>query len=353
MGTGDGIAYDGGSCFIGPFGETIAEAGDEETVLFAELGPEHVAAVKGPVPLPRGPLVLASLSCATSERNQEWSNMKALVKARPEAGLSYEDVPVPAIGRGDVLIKVLRTGICGTDLHIYAWDAWARRNVPVPLIVGHEFVGQIVELGVDVDDLEVGDLVSGEGHLVCGRCRNCIAGRRVQCAQTKGIGVNHPGAFAEYIALPATNVWRHMAGHRPRRGGYLRPVRQRRAHRAHLPGPRRGRAHHRGRPDRDHGGHRRPSRRRPLRRHHRRLRLPARAGPFRGLDARRRRRRHRRSPTRMAELGMREGFDVGFEMSGRASALQDMLANMAHGGKIAMLGPADARTSGSTGRTWS
>ena len=138
--------------------------------------------------------------------------MKALVKAKPEAGLSYEDVPIPAIGRSDVLIKVLRTGICGTDLHIYSWDPWAQANVPVPLTIGHEFVGQIVELGVDVEDLEVGDLVSGEGHLVCGRCRNCIAGRRVQCARTKGIGVNHPGAFAEYIALPAMNVWRHMAG---------------------------------------------------------------------------------------------------------------------------------------------
>ena len=137
--------------------------------------------------------------------------MKALVKARPEPGLSYEEVPVPAIGRGDVLIKVLRTGICGTDLHIYSWDAWAQANVPVPLVIGHEFVGQIVEIGADVDDLETGDLVSGEGHLVCGRCRNCIAGRRVQCARTKGIGVNFPGAYAQYIALPATNVWRHLA----------------------------------------------------------------------------------------------------------------------------------------------
>ena len=137
--------------------------------------------------------------------------MKALVKAKPEPGLSYEDVPIPAIGRGDVLIKVLRTGMCGTDLHIYNWDAWAQANVPVPLVVGHEFVGRIVELGVDVEELAIGDLVSGEGHLVCGRCRNCIAGRRVQCARTKGIGVNYPGAYAEYIALPASNVWRHRS----------------------------------------------------------------------------------------------------------------------------------------------
>jgi threonine 3-dehydrogenase len=137
--------------------------------------------------------------------------MKALVKAKPEPGLRFEDVPVPAFGRADVLIKVLRTGMCGTDLHIYNWDHWAEVNVPVPLIVGHEFVGKIVELGVDVDELSIGDLVSGEGHLVCGRCRNCIAGRRVQCAQTKGIGVNYPGAYAEFIALPASNVWRHRA----------------------------------------------------------------------------------------------------------------------------------------------
>ncbi len=135
--------------------------------------------------------------------------MKALVKAKAEPGLVMEDVPVPAIGRDDVLIKVLRTGVCGTDLHIYEWDGWAQANVPAPLVIGHEFVGEIVELGADVHDLQTGDLVSGEGHLVCGRCRNCMAGRRVQCAHTKGVGVNHPGAFAEFIALPATNVWRH------------------------------------------------------------------------------------------------------------------------------------------------
>ena len=135
--------------------------------------------------------------------------MKALVKTRAEPGLVLEDVPVPALGRDDVLIRVLRTGICGTDLHIYEWDGWAQANVPVPLVIGHEFVGEVVEVGADVRELQPGDLVSGEGHLVCGRCRNCMAGRRVQCAHTKGVGVNYPGAFAEYIALPATNVWRH------------------------------------------------------------------------------------------------------------------------------------------------
>ena len=111
--------------------------------------------------------------------------MKALVKVRAEAGLWLEDVPMPAVGRDDVLIRVLRTGVCGTDLHIYEWDGWAQDNVPVPLVIGHEFAGEIVELGSDVRDLAVGDLVSGEGHLVCGRCRNCMAGRRVQCAHTK------------------------------------------------------------------------------------------------------------------------------------------------------------------------
>ena len=135
--------------------------------------------------------------------------MKALVKARAEPGLWLEEVPVPALGRDDVLIRVLRTGVCGTDLHIYEWDGWAQANVPVPLVTGHEFVGEVVETGPDVRELHPGDLVSGEGLLVCGRCRNCMAGRRVQCAHTRGVGVNRPGAFAEYIALPATNVWLH------------------------------------------------------------------------------------------------------------------------------------------------
>ena len=138
--------------------------------------------------------------------------MKALVKARGEPGLVFEDVPIPAIGPGDVLIRVLRTGVCGTDLHIYEWDGWAQANVPVPLVIGHEFVGEIVDAGPDVHELRQGDLVSGEGHLVCGRCRNCMAGRRVQCSRTRTVGVDLPGAFAEFIALPATNVWRHPRG---------------------------------------------------------------------------------------------------------------------------------------------
>ncbi len=263
--------------------------------------------------------------------------MKALVKAKPSPGLSYEDVPVPTIGRDDVLIRVLRTGVCGTDLHIYSWDEWARANVPVPLVIGHEFVGRIVELGADVRDLELGDLVSGEGHLVCGRCRNCMAGRRVQCARSKGVGVNFPGAYAEFIALPATNVWRHPSDIDLDVAAIFDPF---------------GNAVHTA------------------------LTFPVLgedvlvtgAGPIgimAAIDARHAGARYivitdvsdfRLELARsvgvtlavdvsrtsvgeaMSELGMREGFDVGFEMSGRASALRDMLANMTHGGKIAMLG---------------
>ena len=135
--------------------------------------------------------------------------MKALVKRKSEPGLWLEDAPEPEYGINDVLIKVDRTGICGTDIHIYNWDAWAQKTIPVPMIVGHEFVGEIIEVGSNVSDFRPGDIVSGEGHVVCGRCRNCLAGRRHLCKDTKGIGVNRPGAFAEYLTLPMTNVWHH------------------------------------------------------------------------------------------------------------------------------------------------
>src|SRR5467141_156391 len=135
--------------------------------------------------------------------------MKALVKAKSERGLWLLDVPEPTIGINDVLIRIDRTGICGTDLHIYKWDAWAQKTIPVPMVVGHEFVGEIVEVGSNVKDFFPGQVVSGEGHVVCGRCRNCLAGRRHLCADTQGVGVNRPGAFAEYIVLPMMNVWRH------------------------------------------------------------------------------------------------------------------------------------------------
>src|SRR2546423_7928985 len=135
--------------------------------------------------------------------------MKALVKSRSERGLWLQDVPEPTIGINDVLIRIDRAGICGTDLHIYKWDAWAQKTIPVPMVVGHEFVGNIVEVGSNVVDFKPGDAVSAEGHVVCGRCRNCLAGRRHLCADTKGIGVNRPGAFAEFISVPMTNVWHH------------------------------------------------------------------------------------------------------------------------------------------------
>ncbi|HEY7508909.1 MAG TPA: L-threonine 3-dehydrogenase, partial [Vicinamibacteria bacterium] len=138
--------------------------------------------------------------------------MKALVKSRAEPGLWLQDVPEPEVGINDVKIRVHRTGICGTDLHIYKWNAWAEKTIPVPLVVGHEFVGEVVETGANVVDFHRGQIVSGEGHVVCGRCRNCLAGRRHLCADTKGVGVNRPGAFAEYLVLPMSNVWVHAPG---------------------------------------------------------------------------------------------------------------------------------------------
>src|SRR5487761_2520985 len=135
--------------------------------------------------------------------------MKALVKAKREPGLWLEDIEAPKPGINDVLIRVKRAGICGTVVHIYKWDDWSPRTIPVPMAIGHEFVGEIVEVGSNVTDFFPGDVVSGEGHVVCGRCRNCLAGRRHLCQDTKGVGVNRPGAFAQYLALPMTNVWVH------------------------------------------------------------------------------------------------------------------------------------------------
>src|SRR5664280_1627125 len=133
--------------------------------------------------------------------------MQALVKTQSAPGLTLQEVPVPAVGDDEVLIRVLKTAICGTDVHIYEWDEWAQRTVSVPLIAGHEFVGRIVELGDGVRGLELGELATGEGHIVCGHCRNCRAGRRHLCAHSVSIGATAPGAFAEYLALPAVNVW--------------------------------------------------------------------------------------------------------------------------------------------------
>ena len=263
--------------------------------------------------------------------------MKALVKVRPEPGLRIEGVPIPAVGRDDVLIRVLRTGICGTDLHIYEWDGWAQANVPVPLVVGHEFVGEVVAAGPGVDDLHSGDLVSGEGHLVCGRCRNCMAGRRVQCARTKGIGVNHPGAFAEFIAMPATNVWRHPPDIDLDVAAIFDPFGN--AVHAALTFPILGEdvlitgagpiglmaaivARHAG------ARHVVITDVSPYR-----LDLARRIGVTLAADAAATTLRDA-----MGRLEMMEGFDVGLEMSGKPTALRDMLAAMTHGGKIAVLG---------------
>src|SRR5215470_16486005 len=138
--------------------------------------------------------------------------MRALVKSKAAEGLWLEDVPEPEIGINDVLIRVHKTGVCGTDLHIYGWDRWAQETIPVPMVVGHEFVGEVVGFGPNVSDFAIGDLVSGEGHVVCGRCRNCMAGRRHLCAHSIGLGVQRPGAFAEFVALPMTNIWHHWPG---------------------------------------------------------------------------------------------------------------------------------------------
>ena len=264
--------------------------------------------------------------------------VKALVKAQAGPGLVMEDVPVPETGRDDVLIRVLRTGVCGTDLHIYEWDGWAQANVPAPLIIGHEFVGEIVAIGDDdVHDLGIGDIVSGEGHLVCGRCRNCMAGRRVQCARTKGVGVNYPGAFAEFIALPATNVWRHPADINLDVAAIFDPFGN--AVHTALTFPVLGEdvlitgagpiglmaaivARHAG------ARHIAITDVSPYR-----LDLAERTGVSLALDV-----SASTVADAMRKLDMREGFDVGFEMSGKPAALREMLASMTHGGKVALLG---------------
>jgi threonine 3-dehydrogenase len=263
--------------------------------------------------------------------------MKALVKKQSGEGLWLEDVPQPGVAANDVLIKVSRTGICGTDLHIYKWDDWASKTVPVPLVVGHEFVGEIVEVGGDVRDFRVGELVSGEGHVVCGHCRNCMAGRRHLCNDTAGIGVTRPGAFAEYIALPQTNVWVHKPGIDLDVASIFDPYGNATHSTLSFPvlgedvlvtgaGPigimsaaiaRYAGARHVVITDvNDY-----------------RLGLAKRMGVTRAVNV-----ANESLADVQKELGMDEGFDVGLEMSGNPSAFNDMLANMCHGGKIAMLG---------------
>ncbi len=263
--------------------------------------------------------------------------MKALVKAKAEPGLWLMDVPRPTIDDGDVLIRILRTGICGTDLHIYGWDDWARRHIPVPLTIGHEFVGEIVEIGPEVQDLAVGDLVSGEGHVVCGTCRNCRAGRRHMCARTDSVGTTRAGAFAEYLSLPAGNVWKHKPGIDLDVAAVFDPFGN--AVHTALAFPMLGEdvlitgagpiglmaaavARHAGA------------------RHvvvtdvnTYRLELARKMGVTLAVDV-------SRDTVAQAQrqLEMAEGFDIGLEMSGKAAGLRSMIENMTHGGRIALLG---------------
>jgi threonine 3-dehydrogenase len=263
--------------------------------------------------------------------------MKALVKSRAERGLWLSDVPEPRPGINDVLIRVHRTGICGTDLHIYKWDEWAAKTIPVPLVIGHEFVGEVVEVGSNVADFQPGQIVSGEGHVVCGRCRNCLAGRRHLCADTQGVGVNRAGAFAEYIVLPMSNVWVHAPGIDEDVAAIFDPFGNAVHTALSFPvlgedvlvtgaGPigimaaavaRHAAARHVVITDLN-----------PYR-----LELARKMGVTLAVDP-----RQTSLKDVQSQLGMSEGFDVGMEMSGNGQAFRDMLASMAHGAKIAMLG---------------
>ena len=263
--------------------------------------------------------------------------MKALVKSKSEPGLWLEDIPEPTIGINDVLIRVSRTGICGTDLHIYEWDEWARTTIPVPMAIGHEFAGEIVDVGSNVNDFHPGEVVSGEGHVVCGRCRNCLAGRRHLCAHTQGVGVNRSGAFAEYIALPMSNIWKHDPLINREIAAIFDPF---------------GNAVHTALsfpvlgedvlitgagpiglmaiPVVRHAGARfvvvtdlNPYR----------LELARKMGATLAVDP-----REMPVAETQKQLGMQEGFDVGLEMSGNPAAFREMIANLSHGAKIALLG---------------
>jgi len=263
--------------------------------------------------------------------------MKALVKRNSTVGLWLEDVPEPEMGINDVLIKVKRTAICGTDMHIHNWDSWAQETIPVPMVVGHEFVGEIVDVGSNVNDFRPGQIVSGEGHVVCGRCRNCLAGRRHLCAHTSGIGVDRPGAFAEYLVLPMSNVWEHRPDIDLDVAALFDPL----GNAVHTAlqydllgedvlitgaGPIGAMAAAVCR----HAGARNvvitdinPQR----------LELAKKLGATCTVDV-----RTEKLADVQRSLGMSEGFDVGLEMSGNPAGFRDLLSSMCHGGKVAMLG---------------
>jgi threonine 3-dehydrogenase len=263
--------------------------------------------------------------------------MKALVKRQSGPGLWLEDVPKPSIGSRDVLVRVLRAGICGTDLHIYDWDAWAQHNLAPPIIIGHEFVGEVVQTGGEVTRFRRGDIVSGEGHFVCGHCRNCLAGRRHLCPNTKGLGVHVPGAFAEYVALPEANVWRHAPGVDLDIAAIFDPFGN--AVHTALSFPVLGEdvlvtgAGPIGIMAAAIARHARARQVVITDVHDYRLDLARRLGITQAINTR---------TTTLAdvrgELGIAEGFTVGCEMSGNGAALCDLLANMAHGGHVALLG---------------
>ena len=263
--------------------------------------------------------------------------MKALVKSKSERGIWMEDIAVPEVGHNDVLIKINRTAICGTDIHIFKWDDWAQATIPVPLAVGHEFCGEIVDCGVEVKGFEIGDRVSAEGHITCGMCRNCRAGRRHLCMNSVGVGVNRPGAFAEFLSVPAFNVFKLPATISDDMASILDPL----GNATHTAlsfdlvgedvlitgaGPigimataiaRYAGARHIVVTDiNDY-----------------RLGLATELGATRAINVSR-----ESIDDTMKELGMEEGFDVGMEMSGNPMAFQDMLRTMHHGGKIALLG---------------
>ena len=263
--------------------------------------------------------------------------MKALVKAKPERGIWMQDIDPPKVGHNDVLIEVTKTAICGTDIHIYQWDEWAQHTIPVPLTAGHEFCGRIVERGSEVRGFEIGDRVSAEGHITCGVCRNCRAGRRHLCMNTKGVGVNRPGAFAEYLSVPAFNVFKLPDSITDDMASILDPL----GNATHTAlsfdlvgedvlitgaGPigimataiaRYAGARHIVITDiNDY-----------------RLDLARKMGASMALNVTR-----ESIDDAMQKLGMVEGFDVGMEMSGNGQAFEDMLRTMHHGGKIALLG---------------
>jgi len=263
--------------------------------------------------------------------------MKALVKAKRERGIWMEDIAVPDVGHNDVLIKVHRSAICGTDIHIFKWDDWAQKTIPVPMAVGHEFSGEIVELGVEVRGFSLGDRVSAEGHITCGHCRNCRAGRRHLCMNAVGVGVSRPGAFAEFLSVPAFNVFKLPDMITDDMASILDPL----GNATHTAlsfdlvgedvlitgaGPigamavaiaRFAGARHVVITDvNDY-----------------RLELARKMGASRALNVTR-----ETIDDTMRDLGMEEGFDVGMEMSGNPLAFRDMLRTMHHGGKIAMLG---------------